>query len=71
MRESEDSMLARINNSVLRIMAARAMREEEGQGMAEYGLILVGIAIAAFAAFQFMGGKVSDLISSVGTDLTT
>jgi pilus assembly protein Flp/PilA len=32
----------------------RLMVEEEGQGMAEYGLILAGVAIVAMAAFTVL-----------------
>lgn len=38
---------------------------EEGQGMAEYGLILALVAVAAAAAFTLLSDQISTLISEV------
>ena len=43
--------------------------DEDGQGMAEYGFVVVSIAIAAYAAFQYFGGEVSDMIGVVNTNI--
>jgi len=40
--------------------------DEEGQGLAEYALILSLIAIVAIVALGFLGGGVSTLLSTVG-----
>jgi pilus assembly protein Flp/PilA len=40
--------------------------DEEGQGLAEYALILSLIAIVAIVALVFLGGGVSTLLSTVG-----
>jgi pilus assembly protein Flp/PilA len=40
--------------------------EEEGQGLAEYALILALIAIVAIIALIFLGGQVSKILSTVG-----
>ena len=40
--------------------------DEEGQGLAEYALILSIIAIVAIVALVFLGGSVSTLLSTVG-----
>ncbi len=45
------------------------VREEEGQGMAEYGLILAGVAVVAIAAFTTLGDKVKALINEVAKEL--
>lgn len=45
-------------------------RDEEGQGMAEYGLILALVGLAVVLAFVFLGGEVSTLINNVGTTLS-
>lgn len=42
-------------------MFRRLWNEEEGQGMAEYGILLVGIAFAAMAATYLFGGKIGNL----------
>ena len=44
-------------------------RDEEGQGLAEYALILALIAIVAIVALIFMGSQVSDKLSVVGSAL--
>src|SRR5687767_7142687 len=41
-------------------------RDEEGQGLAEYALILALIAIVAIIALIFLGGQVSGILSNVG-----
>ena len=40
--------------------------DEEGQGLAEYALILALIAIVAIVALIFLGGQVSGILSTVG-----
>ena len=42
-------------------------RDEEGQGLAEYALILALIAIVAIVALIFLGGQVSKILSTVGS----
>ena len=44
----------------------RFARDEEGQGLAEYALILALIAIVAIIALIFLGGQVSTILSTVG-----
>ena len=39
---------------------------ESGQGLAEYALILALIAIVAIVALLFLGGAISQILSSVG-----
>jgi pilus assembly protein Flp/PilA len=39
---------------------------DEGQGLAEYALILSLIAIVVVAALMFMGGDLKTLLSSIG-----
>jgi pilus assembly protein Flp/PilA len=41
-------------------------QDEEGQGLAEYALILALIAIVAIIALIFLGGQVSTILSNVG-----
>jgi pilus assembly protein Flp/PilA len=42
---------------------------EEGQGLAEYALILALIAIVAIVALIFLGGQVSGILSNVGGNI--
>ena len=44
-------------------------RDEEGQGLAEYALILALIAIVAIVALIFLGGSVSTILSTVGASV--
>ncbi len=44
-------------------------REEAGQTMTEYALIMAAIAIVAFAAYTTLGTEVSTLVSNVAGDL--
>jgi pilus assembly protein Flp/PilA len=41
-------------------------RDEDGQGLAEYALILALIAIVAIIALIFLGTQVSGILSTVG-----
>jgi pilus assembly protein Flp/PilA len=44
-------------------------RDDDGQGLAEYALILALIAIVAIVALIFMGSQVSDKLSIIGSQL--
>ena len=43
--------------------------DEEGQGLAEYALILALIAIVAIVALLFLGNQISDKLSVIGGTL--
>jgi pilus assembly protein Flp/PilA len=47
----------------------RFRRTEDGQGLAEYALILALIAIVAIVALLFLGSQVSDKLHVIGTTL--
>jgi pilus assembly protein Flp/PilA len=44
-------------------------RDDEGQGLAEYALILALIAIIAIIALIFLGGQISSTLSVVGDSI--
>jgi pilus assembly protein Flp/PilA len=44
-------------------------RDERGQGLAEYALILALIAVLAIAAVTFLGGQIQAILSSVGNSI--
>ena len=46
-----------------------SFRKEEGQGLAEYALILALIAIIAIIALIFLGNQVSSILSNVGNSV--
>lgn len=41
----------------------RLIKEEQGQGMAEYGLLIAGIALVAIGAIFVLGGKINNLFT--------
>jgi pilus assembly protein Flp/PilA len=44
-------------------------RDERGQGLAEYALILALIAVLAIAAVTFLGGQINSILSNVGNNI--
>jgi pilus assembly protein Flp/PilA len=46
-----------------------SIRKEEGQGLAEYALILALIAVIAIAALVFLGTQISSILSSIGDQM--
>lgn len=50
-------------------MVKRLVREEEGQGMAEYGLILALIAVVCILVFTNLGTGIRDKIQKVVDEL--
>jgi pilus assembly protein Flp/PilA len=45
------------------------LRKEDGQGLAEYALILALIAVLVIGAVTFLGDSIGDILSSVGTKI--
>ena len=46
------------------------VRQDEGQGLVEYALIIVVIAIAVIVAMVFLRGQLENLFSNIGNNLT-
>ena len=57
--------MALINDLYLKVLQTLD-RDEEGQGLAEYALILALIAIVAIIALIFLGHQVSGILNTVG-----
>jgi Flp pilus assembly pilin Flp len=53
----------------LRAFLARALREETGQGLSEYALILFFVAIVAIAALTLLGHQITSVLSSVANSI--
>ena len=51
--------------SLITALIASARRDEEGQGLAEYALILALIAVVAIIALIFLGTQVSGVLDHV------
>ena len=65
---------AKIQKGVRRPMTFLAkivssLKRDEGQGLAEYALILALIAIVAIIALIFLGNQVSAILSDVGNSV--
>jgi pilus assembly protein Flp/PilA len=63
------SKLRALIQSIALIPSLRFRDDEEGQGLAEYALILALIAIIAIVALIFLGGQVSTILSKVGRSI--
>jgi pilus assembly protein Flp/PilA len=46
-----------------------ALRKEEGQGLAEYALILALIAVVAILALVFLGTQITKILSEIGAKI--
>ncbi|HEY8806787.1 MAG TPA: Flp family type IVb pilin [Candidatus Limnocylindria bacterium] len=46
------------------------LRDDQGQGLVEYALIIAVIAIAVIVAMLFLRDQISNLFSNVGNNLT-
>ena len=55
--------------ALIQTLLASLRRDEEGQGLAEYALILALIAIVAIIALIFLGTQVSTILSKVGSSI--
>jgi len=53
----------------MKLAVGRLLDEDEGQGLTEYALILVFIALLAILALTFLGTGVSNVLSTVGKSL--
>ena len=46
------------------------VRDEDGQGLVEYALIIAVIAIAVILAMVFLRDQISNIFSNIGNNLT-
>jgi len=66
----EDLPMSIIDRMFMQLVsAAYGAKDEEGQGLAEYGLILALIAVVCVVALQTLGGGISNTLSSVAGNL--
>jgi len=59
----EEKMLSKLSEAVVRIVAR--FQREEGQALAEYGLILALIAVAAIVALGFLGVAIAGQLDAI------
>ena len=55
--------------ALISTVLASLRRDDEGQGLAEYALILALIAIVAIIALIFLGTQVSGILNTVGASV--
>ncbi|MEP7003681.1 MAG: Flp family type IVb pilin [Chloroflexota bacterium] len=48
----------------------RFFRDDDGQGLVEYALIIAVIAIAVIVAMIFLRGQITNIFSNIGNNLT-
>jgi pilus assembly protein Flp/PilA len=46
------------------------LRQDDGQGLVEYALIIAVIAIAVIIAMVFLREQIQNIFSNIGTNLT-
>ena len=65
-------MITAVRNQLARIGSFVARhRDEDGQGLAEYALILGLIACVAIVALIFFGSQVSDKLTIIGNTIAS
>jgi pilus assembly protein Flp/PilA len=47
----------------------RELADSDGQGLAEYALILALIAIVSIVALIFLGGEIAKILSEIGDSI--
>jgi pilus assembly protein Flp/PilA len=52
-------------------LLACTMKDEQGQGMVEYGLIIALVAVVAIAGLIILGPKIATLFEGIGDKLNT
>lgn len=57
--------MSKIKNWAISKVAQYQIAKEEGQGLAEYGLILALIAIVCIAALTLLGGNIANALNRV------
>jgi pilus assembly protein Flp/PilA len=55
----------------MKTVLARLWKEEEGQDLTEYALLLVLIALASMAALTPLAGAINNVFSKAASNLTT
>jgi len=50
---------------MLRVYLKSLVKDEKGQGMVEYGLIIALVAVVVIAALTLMGGNLKGMLNSV------
>jgi pilus assembly protein Flp/PilA len=52
------------------VVLQQFVRDEDGQGLVEYALIIAVIAIAVIVAMIFLRDQIANIFSNIGNNLT-
>jgi len=66
----DDNYFGHGGNDLMKSIFARLWKEEEGQDLTEYGLLLVLIALAAITAMKNLASAVAAVFSTASSSLT-
>jgi len=69
MPRAEGAVRVRGELSMPQLVQPMSGGRQTGQGLAEYALILVLVAVVVIVALQFLGNEVMTMISAVGTSV--
>ncbi len=62
--------MSKIKNwAISKVAKLQTTQDEEGQGLAEYGLILALVAIVCIGALQLLGTNLSGALNRVGNSI--
>jgi len=64
-------MLSVVSSYISTLLSRFQSKDEEGQTLVEYGLLLALIAIIVIVALLFLGPLVSEIFQNVGSNLQT
>ena len=64
-------MLSVVSTYISTLLSRFQSKDEEGQTLVEYGLLLALIAIIVIVALLFLGPLVSEIFQNVGSNLQT
>ena len=68
----DENLLRKGGNTTVTVFTtwlSAVLHKEEGQGLAEYALILALIAVIAIAALVFLGTQISSILSNIGANI--
>ncbi|MGB7752436.1 MAG: hypothetical protein WCF88_12870, partial [Candidatus Acidiferrales bacterium] len=65
-----DHSIDRLKGMNMKTMLVRLWKEEEGQDLTEYALLLVLIALASMAALTPLAGAINNVFANAATNLS-
>jgi pilus assembly protein Flp/PilA len=67
-QKGDETMMNYLNSLYVQLMTSiNSLKSEKGQGLVEYALILVLIAIVVIATLTVLGNKTNNVFSNIGS----